>query len=118
MAKKTPETGVPKFPYTTLPHALRLLLTEIPKRPKPPKVTMDTLKAWNVFGPEKLRFGGGPIHHLVRAPSKPVLLGAGEVPFLKGLEILRPRHAPSKSRLTYAVARRTGARTTIPLQTG
>lgn len=48
MPKKTADSGEPKFPYTTEPKALRRLLTEIPKRPKPPKVTLDTLKAWNV----------------------------------------------------------------------
>ena len=36
----------PKFPYTTTPAALRRLLQEIPKRPKPGKVTLDTLKTW------------------------------------------------------------------------
>jgi hypothetical protein len=48
MAKTKPDSGKPKFPYTTLPQALRRLLTEIPKRPKPPKMTMDTLKGWDV----------------------------------------------------------------------
>jgi hypothetical protein len=48
MAKKSSDTGRPKFPYTNQPQALRRLLAEIPKRPKPPKVTMDTLKAWDV----------------------------------------------------------------------
>jgi Family of unknown function (DUF5343) len=48
MAKKTSDTGEPKFPYTTEPKALRRLLAEIPKRPKPPHVTMETLKAWGV----------------------------------------------------------------------
>jgi hypothetical protein len=50
MATKTTkqDTGEPKFPYTTEPNALRRLLGEIPKRPKPPKVTLDTLKGWNV----------------------------------------------------------------------
>ncbi|MGI9072155.1 MAG: DUF5343 domain-containing protein [Bryobacteraceae bacterium] len=41
-------TGTPAFPYTTEPQALRRLLAEIPKRPKPPKVTMETLKGWGV----------------------------------------------------------------------
>ena len=41
-------TGAPVFPYTTEPQALKRLLTEIPKRPKPPKMTMETLKGWNV----------------------------------------------------------------------
>lgn len=53
MAKKatssrTQETGQPSFPYTTEPRALDRLLNEIPKRPKPPKMTMDTLKGWGV----------------------------------------------------------------------
>lgn len=48
MAKRQETTGLPKFPYTTEPQALRRLLGEIPKRPKPPKVTLETLKAWSV----------------------------------------------------------------------
>jgi Family of unknown function (DUF5343) len=48
VAKKTSESNSPKFPYTTQPKALRRLLAEIPKRPKPPKMTMETLKAWDV----------------------------------------------------------------------
>lgn len=48
MAKRTPATGEPKFPYTTEPKALRRLLVEIPKRPKPPKLTMEVLKSWGV----------------------------------------------------------------------
>jgi hypothetical protein len=48
MAKKTANTGEPKFPYTTEPKALRRLLAEIPKRPKPPKLTMETIKSWGV----------------------------------------------------------------------
>jgi hypothetical protein len=48
MAKKSPDSGEPRFPYTTLPQALRRLLAEIPKRPKPPKLSVETLKAWNV----------------------------------------------------------------------
>jgi hypothetical protein len=48
MAKKSELASEPKFPYTTEPKALRRLLAEIPKRPKPPKVTLDTLKSWNV----------------------------------------------------------------------
>ncbi|MFL6351462.1 MAG: DUF5343 domain-containing protein [Bryobacteraceae bacterium] len=42
------DTGTPVFPYTTEPQALRRLLAEIPKRPKPPKMTLETLKGWNV----------------------------------------------------------------------
>jgi hypothetical protein len=48
MPKKSADTVDPKFPYTTEPKALRRLLTEIPKKPKPPKMTFDTLKSWNV----------------------------------------------------------------------
>lgn len=50
MAKKAQETGEPKFPYTTLPNALRRVLTEIPKRPRPQRLTMETLKSWGVSG--------------------------------------------------------------------
>lgn len=48
MPKKTEGTGSPKFPYTTEPKALRRLLAEIPKRPKPPRLTLDLIKSWNV----------------------------------------------------------------------
>lgn len=48
VSQKSQNTVEPKFPYTTEPQALRRLLTEIPKRPKPPKVTLETLKGWNV----------------------------------------------------------------------
>lgn len=50
-AKQRPvkgEAGTPAFPYTTEPGALRRLLKEIPNRPKPPKMTRETLKSWNV----------------------------------------------------------------------
>ncbi len=48
MPKAGSTTTHPKFPYTTQPKALRRLLAEIPKRPKPTKITLDTLKAWDV----------------------------------------------------------------------
>lgn len=48
MPKKAEESGEPRFPYTTLPNVLRRLLAEIPKRPKPPKLTLETLKAWSM----------------------------------------------------------------------
>jgi len=38
----------PRFPYTISPAALRKLLKEIPDRPKPGKINLDTLKTWNV----------------------------------------------------------------------
>jgi hypothetical protein len=46
--RKNSDSGEPKFPYTTEPKALRRLLAEIPKHPKPPKLNRDTLKAWGV----------------------------------------------------------------------
>jgi hypothetical protein len=53
MAKKTKRPRVtsetkPRFPYTTHAAALRKLLQEIPKRPKPGKLTLATLKTWKV----------------------------------------------------------------------
>lgn len=48
MPKKAAQTSEPKFPYTTEPKALRRLLSEIPKRPKPPKISMEILKSWSV----------------------------------------------------------------------
>ena len=48
MAQPPKSETQPKFPYTTTPAALRRLLQEIPKRPKPGKLTLDTLKTWNV----------------------------------------------------------------------
>lgn len=48
MAKKTDDRGSPVFPYTTEPKALRRLLSEIPKRPKPPKLDLAKLKSWDV----------------------------------------------------------------------
>ncbi len=48
MGKSTTDTGTPKFPYSTQPKALRRLLAEIPKRPRPTKLSLATLKAWNV----------------------------------------------------------------------
>lgn len=47
-AKKEIDKGTPKFPYTTEPKSLRRLLAEIPKRPKPTKINMDTIRSWGV----------------------------------------------------------------------
>lgn len=38
----------PKYPYTTRPAALRKLLKAIPEKPKPGKLSLTTLKTWNV----------------------------------------------------------------------
>jgi hypothetical protein len=46
-ARATSETK-PRFPYTTHAGALRKLLQEIPKRPKPGKLSLATLKTWKV----------------------------------------------------------------------
>jgi hypothetical protein len=48
MAKRGTSDTTPKFPYTTSPAALRRLLQEIPKRPRPGKLTLDVLKTWKV----------------------------------------------------------------------
>jgi hypothetical protein len=48
MSKRGRSDTTPKFPYTTTPAALRRLLQEIPKRPKPGKLTLDALKTWKV----------------------------------------------------------------------
>jgi hypothetical protein len=50
MAKREKSDVAPKYPYTTTPAALRRLLQEIPKRPKPGKVTLDVLKTWKATG--------------------------------------------------------------------
>lgn len=49
MPKAGSDAGQPKFPYTPQPKALRRLLAEIPKRPKPPRLSLSTLKAWDVL---------------------------------------------------------------------
>jgi uncharacterized protein DUF5343 len=46
--KKAADIVTPKFPYTTEPKSLRRLLAEIPKRPKPAKINMDTIRSWGV----------------------------------------------------------------------
>src|ERR1043166_5933567 len=39
-------TTNPKYPYTIAPKALRRFLDLVPTKPKPPKVTIATLKTW------------------------------------------------------------------------
>lgn len=41
-------TGKPKFPYSTKPNSIRKFLDLVPKKPKPPKVNADLLKAWGL----------------------------------------------------------------------
>jgi hypothetical protein len=50
MSKRPKADTQPKFPYTTSPAALRRLLQEIPRRPKPGKLTLDTMKTWKATG--------------------------------------------------------------------
>lgn len=45
-APRSAEGGQPKYPYTTHAAALRKVLQEIPKRPKPTKLSLATLKTW------------------------------------------------------------------------
>jgi len=48
-ASKAPKDEVssePRFPYATTPNSLRRFLEMVPQKPKPPRVTGDTLKVW------------------------------------------------------------------------
>jgi hypothetical protein len=36
----------PLYPYTTTPNSLRRFLEMVPQKPKPPRITGDTLKVW------------------------------------------------------------------------
>jgi hypothetical protein len=42
------ERGSPRYPYTSYPNLLRRILTEIPKRPKPPKLDKALLSSWGI----------------------------------------------------------------------
>lgn len=97
MPKKNAESGEPKFPYTTEPKALRRLLTEVPKRPKPPRVTMDTLKAWNVSSNNNARTA-------INVLKKIGLLGQGGEPTNVYVEFMKKdvgrRHSRNESRMS------------------
>lgn len=73
MARKMGASGEPKFPYTTTPLVLRKLLKEIPKRPKPPKMTGPTLASWNLRNDTNSRTA-------ITVLKKVGLLGAGGEP--------------------------------------
>jgi uncharacterized protein DUF5343 len=100
MAKKAQESGEPKFPYTTEPKALRRLLVEIPKRPKPTKITMDTLKAWSVSSNNNARTA-------ISVLKKIGLLGASGEPTASYIEFMKTGTGPSvladRIRETYRV---------------
>lgn len=87
MAKNTDQSTEPKFPYTTQPKALRRLLAEIPKRPKPLKVTMDTLKSWNVSGNNNARTA-------ITVLKKIGLLGANGEPTENYVEFMKTGVGP------------------------
>lgn len=88
MAKKTQETNEPKFPYTTVPNVLRKLLTEIPKRPKPPKLTLETLKAWGVSS-------DGNARSAIRVLKAIGLLGGGGEPINDYVEFMKSGSGPA-----------------------
>jgi hypothetical protein len=83
-------SGQPRFPYCTAPNSLRRFLTLVPDKPKPPKVTVKTLKAWgftssNDFsilrvlkGLDLLSSSGEPTQHYVafmKRDAGPAALG-------------------------------------------
>ncbi|MEM6332109.1 MAG: DUF5343 domain-containing protein [Planctomycetota bacterium] len=41
-------TSKPKYPYSTIPGALRQALALIPEKPRPPKLSIDVLKSWGI----------------------------------------------------------------------
>jgi hypothetical protein len=88
MAKKAQETSEPKFPYTTVPKVLRKLLAEIPKRPKPPKLTLETIKAWSVSGDANARA-------TIRVLKTIGLLGGGGEPTNDYVEFMKSGSGPA-----------------------
>ncbi|MDO8619717.1 MAG: DUF5343 domain-containing protein [Candidatus Daviesbacteria bacterium] len=46
--EETKNDSKPKFPYTITPGALRTVLQEIPKRPKPTSMKLTLLKTWGI----------------------------------------------------------------------
>ena len=82
------EHGEPKFPYTTEPQALGRLLSEIPKRPKPPRVTMETLKAWSVSNNNNARTA-------INVLKKVGLLGGSGEPLDTYVEFMKTGTGPA-----------------------
>jgi hypothetical protein len=88
MAKKTEsDQGKPLFPYTTEPKSLSRLLAEIPKRPKPPKVDMEKLKAWGVSKNNNARTA-------IKVLERIGLLNAGGVPNEAYVEFMKTGTGP------------------------
>jgi hypothetical protein len=46
--KNSDHGSKPKFPYTVTASALRIFLKQIPERPKPGKVNLQTLRSWGI----------------------------------------------------------------------
>lgn len=100
----------PQFPYTTSPTTLRKLLKEIPKRPKPGKLVLSTLKTWNVTAANDaspirvlrdlgmVGSGGEPlqpyIDYMRPVPAGPIALGSLLKEKYKGL--FEASHEPQK----------------------
>jgi hypothetical protein len=83
MAKERKKADTqPRFPYTTSPAALRRLLKEIPSRPRPGKLTLDTLKTWKVTSSNDAT----PLNVL----KKLGLLGASGEPMQGYLDFMQP----------------------------
>ncbi len=47
-SKSSESISTPKFPYTTVPNSLRRFLELVPTKPKPTKITGETLKSWGL----------------------------------------------------------------------
>lgn len=45
---KSDASTKPVFPYSTRPNSLRKFLETVPKKPKPTKVNVETLRAWGL----------------------------------------------------------------------
>ena len=114
MAKKRSRStrdSKPAFTYTTHPAALRKLLQEIPKRPKPSKFSLATMKTWKVTSSNDasplrvlkdlglISSGGeplGPYVAFMEAPPKgPRALGARIKEVYK--ELFEASHEPHKN---------------------
>ena len=83
MGKKREKSDTePQFPYTTSPTTLRKLLKEIPKRPKPGKLMISTLKTWNVTAAND----GSPIRVLRNLG----MVGASGEPLQPYIDYMKP----------------------------
>jgi len=111
MAKGKKGDREPRFPYTTIPAALRRLLNEIPKRPKPGKITLETMKTWKVINTNDaspigvlkklglLSANGEPLQpysdYMLPPPAGPKALGARIKDVYR--ELFETAHEPHKN---------------------